>query len=55
MGFRNTTIEESFLIIQTGDKLKTASSKFHVGQIKFPIYQNVCPMKLFKQYIDITK
>ena len=34
MDIRNTTIEENFLIIQIDDKLKTASIKFHVGDIK---------------------
>ena len=48
----NTTIKENFLIIRTGDKLKTTSIKFHVGEINFPVYENanVCPLKLFKQY-----
>ena len=57
MGIRNTTIEEIFLVIRIGDKLKTTSIKFHVGEIKFPVYENanVCPVKLFKQYIDVTK
>ena len=28
-----------------------------MGDIKFPVYENpnVCPVKLFKQYIDVTK
>ena len=28
-----------------------------MGEIKFPVYENahVCPVKLFKQYIDVTK
>ena len=57
MNIRNTTIEENFLVIQIGAKLKTTSIKFHVGKIKFPVYENanVCPVKLFKQYIDVTK
>ena len=57
MDIRNTTIEEHFLIIRIGNKLKTTSIKFHVRQIKFPIYENanVCPVKLFKQHIDVTK
>ena len=57
MDIRNTTIEENFLIIRIGDKLKTTSIKFHVGEIKFPVHENanVCPVKLFKQYIDVTK
>ena len=39
--YRNTTtIEENFLIIRTGDKLKTTSIKFHVGEMKFPVYEN---------------
>ena len=34
-----------------GDKLRTTSIKFHVGEIKFPVYENanVCPGKLFNQ------
>ena len=54
---RNTTIKESFLVIRIGDKLKTTSIKFHVGEIKFPVYEkaNVRPVKLFKQYIYVTK
>ena len=30
---------------------------FHVGKIKFPVFENanVCPGKLLKQYIDVTK
>ena len=57
MDIRNTTIEENFLIIRIGDQLKTTGIKFHVGEIKFPVYENanVCPVKLFKQYIDVTK
>ena len=57
MDIRNTTIEENFLIILIGDQLKTSGVKFHVGEIKFPVYENanVCPVKLFKQYIDVTK
>ena len=57
MDIRNTTIEENFLIIRIDDKLETASIKFHVGEIKFPLYENttVCPVKLFKEYIDVTK
>ena len=57
MDIRNTNIKENFLIIRIGDKLKTASIKFHVGEIKFPVYENVnvCLEKLFKQYIDVTK
>ena len=54
---RGTTKEENFLIIRIGDKLKTTSIKFNVGEITFTIYENanVCPAKLFKQCIDITK
>ena len=54
---RNTTIEEHFLIIRIGDKLKTTSIKFHVGDIKFPVYENanVCPVELFEQYKHVTK
>ena len=57
MDIQNTTIEETFLIIRVGDKLKTTSIKFHVEKIKFPVYENanVCPVKLFKQYIDPAK
>ena len=57
MDVRNTTVEENFLIIRIGDQLKTTGIKFHVGEIKFPVYENanVCPVKLFKQYIDVTK
>ena len=42
--------------LRIGDKLKTTSIKFHVGEMKFPVYENanVCPVKLFKQYIDVT-
>ena len=51
MDIRNTTIEENFLIIRKGDQLKTTSIKFHLGERKFPVYENanVCPVKLFKQ------
>ena len=54
---RNTTIKENFVVIRIGDKVKTTSIKFHVGKIKFPVYENanVRPVKLFKQYIDVTK
>ena len=57
MDIRNTIIEQSFLIIHIGDQLKTIGITFHVGEIKFPVYENasVCPVKLFKQYIDVTK
>ena len=57
MDIGSTTIEENFLIIRIGDQLKTTSIKFHLGEIKFRVYENanVCPVKLFKQYIDITK
>ena len=57
MDIRNTTIEENFLIIRIGDQLKTSDIKLHVREIKFPVYKNanVCPVKLFKQYIDVTK
>ena len=57
MNIRKTTIEENFLVIQIGAKLKTTSIKFHVGKIKSPVYENanVCPVKLFKQYIDVAK
>ena len=53
---RKTTIEENFLIIRIGDKLKTTSIKFHVGEIKFLVSENanVCPVKRHKQYIDVT-
>ena len=56
MDIRNTSIKENFLVIRIGDKLKTTSIKFHVGEIKFPVYENanVCPVKLFKQYIDVA-
>ena len=48
MDIQNTTI---------GDQLKTTGIKFHVGEIKFPVEENanVCPAKLFKPYIDLTK
>ena len=38
-------------------KFKTTSIKFHVGKIKFLVYKNAkdSPVKLFKQYIDVTK
>ena len=39
MDIRNTTNEENFLIIRVSDKLKTTSIKFHVGEIKLPVYQ----------------
>ena len=57
MDIRNTTIEENFLIIRIGDQLKTTAIKFHVGEIKFSVYENanICTVKLFKQYIDVTK
>ena len=50
MGIRNTTITENFLTIRIGDQLKTTDIKFHVGEIKFPVFENanICPMKLFK-------
>ena len=53
----NATIEEHYLIIRVGNKLKTTSIKFHVGEIKFPVYENanVCPVKLFKQYVNVAK
>ena len=56
MDIRNTTIEENFLIIRKGDRLKITSNKFHVGKITFAVYgnANVRPVKLFKQYIDVT-
>ena len=56
MDIRNTTIEENFVIVRIGDQLRSGI-KFHVGEIKFPVYENanVCPVKLFKQYIDVTK
>ena len=38
MGIRTTTIEENFLIIQIGNKLKTTSVKFHVKEIT--VYKN---------------
>ena len=52
MDIRNTTIEENFTILRMGDKLKTTSIKFYVGETKFPVYENAnaCPVKLFKQY-----
>ena len=38
MDIRSTTIKKIFLIIQIGDKLKTTSIKFYVGEIKLPVY-----------------
>ena len=57
MDIRNTTIEQNFLIPRKNDKLETASIKFNVGEIKFSVYENanVCLVKLFKQYIGVTK
>ena len=54
---QNTTIEGNFRIILIRDKLKTTSIKFHVREIKFPVYENtnVCPVKPLKQYIDVTE
>ena len=57
MNIRNTTIEENFLVIQIGDKLKATNIKIHVRETKFSIYENenVFPVKLFTQCIDVTK
>ena len=57
MDIRNTTIEENSLILRIGDQLKTTGIKFHLGEIKFVVYENanICPVKLCKQYIDVTK
>ena len=46
-----------FLIIRIGNKLKTTHIKCHVREIKFPFYENVnvFHVKLFKQYIEVTK
>ena len=57
MDIWNTTIKENFLIIRIGDQLKTTGIKFHLREIKFPVYEdaNVCPVKLFKHYINVTK
>ena len=59
MDIRSTAIEENFLITRICNNLIT-TSMFHVGEIKFPVYENVfweiCPGKLFKHYcIDVTK
>ena len=37
---QNTTIEGNFRINLIRDKLKTTSIKFHVREIKFPVYEN---------------
>ena len=37
MDTRDTTIEENFLIIRIGDRLKTTSSNYHVGKIKLEL------------------
>ena len=57
MNIRNTTIEENCLVIQIGDKLKATNIKIHVRETKFSVYENenVFPVKLFTQYIDVTK
>ena len=48
---------KTFSNYRVGNKLKTTSIKFHVGEIKFPVYENanVCPVKLFKQYVNVAK
>ena len=51
MNTRDTTIEENFLIIRIGDRLKTTSSNYHVGKIKLELisltinvwYKKQCP------------
>ena len=50
MSIRNTTIKENFLLIRIGDQLKITGINFHVGEMKFPVFENanICPMKLFK-------
>ena len=57
MNIWNTTIEENFLDIQIGDKLKATNIKIHVRETKFSVYENenVFPVKLFTQCIDVTK
>ena len=57
MDFRKICFENDVEIICIGDLLKSSTEKFDLGEIKLPSCQDktICPMKVLKCYIDLTK
>ena len=54
---RNLSFEENFLVICIGDIMKTSNKKFHIGEIKFPRYQEndkICVFTCMKEYLKLT-
>ena len=54
---RNLSFEENFLVIRIVDIMKTSNKKFHIGEIKFPRYQEndkICVLTRIKEYLKLT-
>ena len=54
---RNLSFEENFLVIRNGDIMKTSNKKCHIGEIKFPRYQEndkICIFTRIKEYLKLT-
>ena len=54
---RNLSFEENFLFIRTDNIMKTSNKKFHIGEIKFPRYQEndkICVLTRIKEYLKLT-
>ena len=51
------SFEENFLVIRIGDIMKTSNKKFHIGEVKFPRYQEndkICVFTSIKEYLKLT-
>ena len=54
---RNLSIEENFLFIRIDNIMKTSNKKFHIGEIKFPRYQEndkICVFTCMKEYLKLN-
>ena len=52
----NLSFEENFLVIRVGDIMKTSNKKLHIGEIKFPQYQEndkTCVLYMYERILKL--
>ena len=52
----NLSSEENFLVIRVGDIMKTSNKKLHIGEIKFPQYQEndkICVLYMYERILKL--
>ena len=53
----NLSFEDNFMVIRIGHMMKASTKKLHIGEIKFPWYQEndkICVFTCMKKYLKLT-